>query len=80
MNKIELEEFYNLIEEYKKTGNKTIEIKVSLLDNILNKLKEDEIKGQILLVQKYNLIIELKNKGVTMEEIKKILDIRSKGE
>lgn len=75
-NKIDLEEFSKLIEDYKKTNNETIELKVNLVSNILDKLKEDDIKMQILLVQKYNLVIALKNKGLKPNEIRKILDVR----
>lgn len=75
-NKIDLEEFSKLIEEYKKTGNETIELKVNVVSDMLNKIKEDDIKMQILLVQKYNLVIALKNKGLKPNEIRKILDVR----
>lgn len=75
-NKMNLKEFSKLIEEYKKTNNETVELKVSFVDDLLNKLKESDIKQQILLVQKYNLIIELKNRGVKPNEIRKILNVK----
>lgn len=75
-NKVDLEEFSKLFEEYKKTDNETIELKVSLIDDLLNKLMEKDIQIQILLVQKYNLILELKNKGVKPDEIRKILNVK----
>lgn len=75
-NKMNLKEFSKLIEEYKKTNNETVELKVSFVDDLLNKLKESDIKQQILLVQKYNLVIALKNKGLNPEEIRKILNVK----
>ena len=75
-NEMNLKEFSKLIEEYKKTNNETVELKVSFVDDLLNKLKESDIKQQILLIQKYNLIIELKNRGVKPNEIRKILQNR----
>lgn len=75
-NEMNLKEFSKLIEEYKKTNNETVELKVSFVDDLLNKLKESDIKQQILLIQKYNLIIELKNRGVKPNEIRKILNVK----
>lgn len=75
-NKMNLKEFSKLIEEYKKTNNETVELKVSFVDDLLNKLEESDIKQQILLVQKYNLIIELKNRGVKPDKIREILNVK----
>jgi len=75
-NEMNLKEFSKLIEEYKKTNNETVELKVSFVDDLLNKLKESDIKNQILLVQKYNLIIELKNRGVKPDKIREILNVK----
>lgn len=75
-NEMNLKEFSKLIEEYKKTNNETVELKVSFVDDLLNKLKESDIKQQILLIQKYNLIIELKNRGVKPDKIREILNVK----
>lgn len=73
---MDLEEFSEMIKEYQQTTNETIELKVNLVADLLKKIEENDIKIQILLVQKYNLVIELKKRGLKPDEIRKILDIR----
>ena len=73
---MDLEEFSEMIKEYQQTTNETIELKVNLVANLIKKIEENDIKIQILLVQKYNLVIELKKRGLKPDEIRKILDIR----
>lgn len=75
-NKINIQELIELIEEYKKTNNETVELKVNLIDDLIKRIEEDEIKVQILLVQKYNLILVLKEKGMKSDEILKILNVK----
>lgn len=75
-NIVILREFINLFEEYKKIGKKTIELKTTVIDDLINYIKESDVKTQILLSQKHNLVIALRNRGVKEEEIRKLLDLR----
>ena len=77
-NKMDFKKFTELIEEYKETGLETLEIKTNVIVDLIDKIEKEEIKNQILLVQKYNLILALKKKGVKPEEIKEILDVKGK--
>ena len=73
---IRLRQFLDMFEEYKKTGKQTIELKTVVMDDLINYIKESDVKTQILLSQKHNLVVALRNKGVKEEEIRKLLDLR----
>lgn len=74
--KMKLSEFIKLFEEYKKTGKETIMLKTAVVDDLINCIKELDVKTQILLSREYNLVVALRNKGVKEEEIKKLLELR----
>lgn len=74
--KMKLTEFIQLFEEYKKTGKGTIMLKTALVDDLIDCIKELDVKTQILLSREYNLVVALRNKGVKEEEIKKLLELR----
>ena len=75
-NIVGLRNFLGMFEEYKKTGKETIELKTAVMDDLINYIKESDVKMQILLSREYNLVIALRNKGVKEEEIRKLLDLR----
>lgn len=68
---LELEE---MLRKYKELGNEEVTLKTDVVLDLIDLVKENDLKSQILLAQKYNLVVELKNKGVSDEKIKKILD------
>lgn len=74
--KMKLSEFIKLFEKYKKTGKETIMLKTALVDDLIDCIKELDVKTQILLSREYNLVVALRNKGVKEEEIKKLLELR----
>ena len=74
--KMKLSEFIKLFEKYKKTGKETIMLKAAVVDDLIDCIKELDVKTQILLSREYNLVVALRNKGVKEEEIKKLLDLR----
>ena len=74
--KMKLSEFIKLFEKYKKTEKETITLKTALVDDLINCIKELDVKTQILLSREYNLVVALRNKGVKEEEIKKLLELR----
>ena len=74
--KMKLSEFIKLFEKYKKTEKETIMLKTALVDDLINCIKELDVKTQILLSREYNLVVALRNKGVKEEEIKKLLELR----
>lgn len=74
--KMKLSEFIKLFEKYKKTGKETIMLKTAVVDDLIDCIKELDVKTQILLSREYNLVVALRNKGVKEEEIKKLLELR----
>ena len=74
--KMKLSEFIQLFEEYKKTGKETIMLKTALVDDLIDCIKELDVKTQILLSREYNLVVALRNKGVKEEEIKRLLNLK----
>lgn len=79
-NKTSYEDLEKLIKEYEAEGNKTVELNIKTVLSLIDNLKVEESKNIILNIQKYNLIMELKNRGVSEETIKKILkEILMKG-
>lgn len=75
-NIVGLRKFLEMFQEYKKTGKQTIELKTAVMNDLINYIKESDVKTQILLSQKHNLVVALRNKGVKEEEIRKLLDLR----
>lgn len=75
-NIVKLDEFRKMFEEYKKTNSELITLKTKVLDDILKYSDENKKQNIILLSQTYNLIVELKNRGVTEEEIKEIISLK----
>lgn len=74
--KMKLSEFIKLFEKYKKTGKETIMLKTALVDDLIDCIKELDVKTQILLSREYNLVVALRNKGVKEEEIKRLLNLK----
>lgn len=74
--KMKLSEFIQLFEEYKKSGKETIMLKTAVVNDLIDCIKELDVKTQILLSREYNLVVALRNKGVKEEEIKKLLELR----
>lgn len=72
-NLVTLSDFNKMIQEYKKTGNETIELKVNVVSDILKIAFEEQMKSLLLLVQKTNLVQKLVDVGVSHEEIEDIL-------
>lgn len=72
-NKISYEDLEKLIKEYQAEGNKTVELNIKTVLSLIDNLRIAEGKNIILNVQKYNLVVELKNRGVSEETVKKIL-------
>ena len=72
-NKISYEDLEKLIKEYEAGGNKTVELNIKAVLSLIDNLRIAESKNIILNVQKYNLVLELKNRGVSEETVKKIL-------
>lgn len=72
-NKISYEDLEKLIKEYEAEGNKTVELNIKTVLSLIDNLRIAESKNIILNVQKYNLVLELKNRGVSEETVKKIL-------
>lgn len=75
-NIVGLRKFLEMFEEYKKTGKETIELKTAVMNDLIEYIKESDVKTQILLSQKHNLVVALRNKDVKEEEIRKLLDLR----
>lgn len=75
-NKIDLRVFLGMFEEYKKTDKETIELKTSLMNDLIEYIKESDIKMQILLSNEYKLVTELRKRGVKEEEIRRILGLK----
>lgn len=75
-NIVILREFIDLFEEYKKTGKETIELKTTVMNDLINYIKESDVKTQILLSNEYKLVSELRKKGVKEDEIRKILGLK----
>ena len=63
-----------MLRKYKEIGNEEVTLKIDAVLDLIDLLKQNDLKTQILLGQKYNLVTELKKKGVSDEKIKKILD------
>lgn len=74
--KMKLSEFIQLFEKYKKTGKETIMLKTAVVDDLIDCIKELDVKTQILLSREYNLVVALRNKGVKEEEIKRLLNLK----
>lgn len=74
--KMKLSEFIKLFEKYKKTEKETIMLKTALVDDLIDCIKELDVKTQILLSREYNLVVALRNKGVKEEEIKRLLNLK----
>lgn len=73
------EEFVSLIEAYKRTKNDgTIELKLSIVDNLILSIQQLQDECEIYIAQKLNLIIKLQELGVTDEEIAKLIDVIKK--
>lgn len=75
-NIVRLREFIDLFEEYKKTGKETIELKTAVMNDLIEYIKESDVKTQILLSNEYKLVSELRKKGVKEDEIRKILGLK----
>lgn len=73
MNKIKIDDFIKMIKAYQETGREEITLKTNVVVDLLKKIEENEIERQLLFLQKYNLIIRLKQAGVSIEEIDKII-------
>lgn len=74
--KMKLSEFIQLFEEYKKSGKETIMLKTAVVNDLIDCIKELDVKTQILLSREYNLVVALRNKGVKEEEIKRLLNLK----
>ena len=72
-NSMDINEFEKLINEYKKLGNEEVTLKTDVVLSIIELAKQNEAKVALLLVQKYNLVVELQNKGVPSKKIEEIL-------
>lgn len=72
-NLVTLSDFNKMIQEYKKTGNETIELKVNVVSDILKIAFEEQMKSLLLNVQKANLIQKMTEIGVSTEEIQELL-------
>ena len=75
-NIVGLRKFLEIFEEYKKTGKETIELKTAVMNDLINYIKESDVKIQILLSNEYKLVSELRKKGVKEDEVKKILGLK----
>ena len=71
-----LRKFLEMFEEYKKTGKETIELKTAVMNDLIEYIKESDVKIQILLSNEYKLVSELRKKGVKEDEIRKILGLK----
>jgi hypothetical protein len=72
-NSMDINEFEKLINDYKKLGNEEVTLKTDVVLSIIELAKQNEAKVALLLVQKYNLVVELQNKGVPSKKIEEIL-------
>lgn len=75
-NIVGLRKFLEMFEEYKKTGKETIELKTAVMNDLIEYIKESDVKIQILLSNEYKLVSELRKKGVKEDEIRKILGLK----
>lgn len=65
-NKISLNDFLKLVEEYRKTGNETITIKTTVLLDLIQEIRKSLAINNVLSKI-------LANKGVDQEEINKAI-------
>lgn len=65
-NKISLNDFLKLVEEYKKTGNETITIKTTVLLDLIQEIRKSLAINNVLS----KILV---NKGVDQEEINKAI-------
>lgn len=72
---VSLEELENIIKKSIEEGEETLAVKPALLSNLIELIKIEQEKSQILLVQEYNLVTALKERNVSDEEIKEILKV-----
>lgn len=78
---MELKELEKNLKLLRKTGKETIELKIDLVLQLIETIKtlETQLKIQdtkvaIMLVQKTDLVNELKKQGMPIKEIEKILN------
>lgn len=75
-NIVELRNFIDMFERYKETGKKTIELKTTVINDLIEYIKKSDIKTQILSSKIHKLVTELRKKGVKENEIRKILGLK----
>ena len=74
-NIVELRDFIKRFENYKMFGKELITLKTTVVDDLIKYIKESDIKVEILYSQTRNLIIALRNNGISENEIRKILSL-----
>ena len=72
-NTMDIKELATLIAQYKKLGNEEVTLKTDVVLDLIKIAQETELKVQLLLVQKTNLVFKLRELGVEAEEVRKIL-------
>lgn len=72
-NTMDIKELATLITQYKKLGNEEVTLKTDVVLDLIKIAQENELKVQLLLVQKTNLVFKLRELGVEAEEVRKIL-------
>lgn len=74
-NIVELRDFIKRFENYKMLGKELITLKTKVVDDLIKYIRESDIKAEILYSQTRNLIIALRNNGISENEIRKILSL-----
>lgn len=74
-NIVELRDFIKHFENYKMLGKELITLKTTVVDDLIKYIRESDIKVEILYSQTRNLIIALRNNGISENEIRKILSL-----
>lgn len=74
-NIVELRDFIKRFENYKMLGKELITLKTKVVDDLIKYIRESDIKVEILYSQTRNLIIALRNNGISENEIRKILSL-----
>ena len=74
-NIVELRDFIKRFENYKMLGKELITLKTTVVDDLIKYIRESDIKVEILYSQTRNLIIALRNNGISENEIRKILSL-----
>lgn len=74
-NSIEFDILLEIIEQYKKENKNTIEIKITLLESLIDMIKEYKEAISITVIQKLNLVNALKGLGVKDEIIQNVLNV-----